>query len=388
MRRMLLTAMMLALLSGDASAQISITSLPYTPATTTFDSYDPSSASNLASTIPAGWAASSSGTAAYKGTGTGSSNQGGYWAYGTSGSPGEFSLGALHIAATGDITYAVSFTNNSGTTIHSITLAWDYEQWRYAGNNSGWDCSGTGQLAGNTTLNAKDFAGSAAGTSGTGTITQVASFTLTGLNITNGQSFGIEWTTTDPTGSDNGISIDNFSISATYVMLPINLLSFSAQRTGSFDQLSWATPCESTAADFTIERSDGISDFNKLATLEALKDNCTGKRTYSYQAAALNAPLTLYRLAMRETSGQLSYSQTLRVSGAQLPSTLALWPQPARDRLFVEGAEHGMRWQIFNLQGQELKRGVFDGSAIGIATLPSGQYFFRCNSGNARFEKR
>ena len=141
---------------------------------------------------------------------TGTSATGGYWAYGTA---GEFSLGALRSGTPGNITYSVSYVNNSGSTITAITLAWDYEQWRYA-NTSGWDCSGTGSLLGNVTLNGKDFAGVASGTSGTVSVTGVASFTLSGLSIANGATFGISWVTTDIASSDNGVAIDNFSLTA------------------------------------------------------------------------------------------------------------------------------------------------------------------------------
>jgi len=111
----------------------------------------------------------------------------------------------------GNITYTVSFTNNSGSTITALTIAWNYEQWTF-NNTSGWDVTGTGLLSSNATLNAADFAGTETGTAGAST---PKSLSLTGLNIANGQSFGITWVTTDPTGGDNAVSIDDFSISAT-----------------------------------------------------------------------------------------------------------------------------------------------------------------------------
>ena len=110
----------------------------------------------------------------------------------------------------------MSFVNNSGSTITSLKLSWDYQQWRYGGaNTSGWDVTGTGALASNTTLNAKDFSGVATGTNGNVSTTPVAEFTLTGLNIAVGASFGISWVTTNLSGTDNGVSIDNFTMTAT-----------------------------------------------------------------------------------------------------------------------------------------------------------------------------
>lgn len=196
-------------------AQFSITNAT-SSLTNNFNSYNPSSSGNLTSTVNStnvltaitgtGWTASSSGTANYGGQ-TPSTTSGGYWGFG---SAGNFGLGGLRSGTPGNITYTVSFVNNSGGTITSITLAWDYKQHSYV-NTSGWNVTGTGQLAGNATLNGKDFNGAASG-SGI-TTTAVSSFTLSGLSIANGQSFGMSWLTTDQTGADNCVSIDNFSIS-------------------------------------------------------------------------------------------------------------------------------------------------------------------------------
>jgi len=195
----------------NSIAQISINALPYNPGTTNFNGYNPFSVANFSATLPSGWSGSSSGTPTYNGQGNGSLATGGYWAYG---SAGDFSLGALRSGTPGNITYTISYVNNTGATITGLQISWDYKQWRYAGggNTSGWNCTGTGALSTNAILNGKDFAGAANGTNGTVAITGVSAFALTGLTIPNGASFGISWVTTDPSGSDNGIALDNFNL--------------------------------------------------------------------------------------------------------------------------------------------------------------------------------
>ena len=198
--------LMLVFLSVAGWGQVSVTALPYSKSDN-FDTYNPTNAPNAASSIPTGW--THSGAVNYFGRSTGTGTGGGFYGFGNN---PDYSIGALRSGAN-EYTYTVSFTNNSGSTINSITLAWNYEQWRYA-NTSGWNVTGTGQLATNTTLNGKDFNGVASGTNGVVTTTPVSSFTLTGLSIANGQSFGITWVTVDAAGSDNGLSIDDFSIAA------------------------------------------------------------------------------------------------------------------------------------------------------------------------------
>jgi fibronectin-binding autotransporter adhesin len=204
-------ALSLLFLAGShlAEAQLSVTSANASY-TQNFNNYNPATnLSNLTSTIPAGWTAASSATAAFQGQGTGGT--GGYWGYGTG---SDFSLGALRTGGTGNITYAASFTNNTGLTIQQLSLGWNYEQWRYA-NTSGWNVTGTGGLTSNTTLNNSDFAGVASGTQGSVTTTAVSTFNATSLSIANAGAFGLSWVTTDVTGADNGVSIDDFSMNIT-----------------------------------------------------------------------------------------------------------------------------------------------------------------------------
>ena len=211
-----LTIALTAAMTAAANAQISFTGSAYTQNANSF-------AGTLV-TVPAGWAYSFSGTATFNGVGTGTSATGGAWAYGLL---GENSFGALRSGTPGNITLTVNFTNNTGSTLTDLVIAFNYEQWRYA-NTSGWDLSGTGGLAGVAMGNSADFVGSATGTSGTPTSTPIL-LTLTGLSIANGTNFGLSWLTTDPTGSDNGVALDDFSLAAipepsVYMLLGVGIL--------------------------------------------------------------------------------------------------------------------------------------------------------------------
>lgn len=193
-------------------SQINITSLPYSSGVVNFNNFNPTSEPNTLLTIPAGWTFSCTGIPAYNGRSITGPATGGYWSY-TYLLSGDYNLGAQRDAAAGDITYAVHYVNNTGGLITSLVLSWDYEQWRFV-NTSGWSCFGTGALAGNSVLPTKSYIGANSSFLNAATATPVASFTLSGLSIANGASFGIAWKTNDDTGADNGVAIDNFSMSA------------------------------------------------------------------------------------------------------------------------------------------------------------------------------
>jgi len=155
-------------------------------------------------TLPTGW--TNGGTGGFIGSGTGSGTGGGFYSFYPSCCSGDRALGALHSgSATGY--YQVTFTNTTGSTITSLTISYDFEQYRAAGNNTGWTTLFNG--ASNAALSASGV------TSGVTTgvpYVETRTATLTGLSIAAGASFYIKWTVNDASGSDNPVAIDNFKM--------------------------------------------------------------------------------------------------------------------------------------------------------------------------------
>jgi len=68
--------------------QISITTLPYSPAVTNFDTYNPTNATTAASSLPSGWSLIIPASPAYNGKGTGTGNSNGFWGFDPGGTVG------------------------------------------------------------------------------------------------------------------------------------------------------------------------------------------------------------------------------------------------------------------------------------------------------------
>lgn len=171
-----------------------------------------------AGTVPisTGFSVNDTGSTAwgYQGIGTGSSSTGGIYAFGASAA--DYSFGFLRSSnRAGGLQFDAR--NSTGGAIAGLTFTFNYEQWRFA-NTSGLTLSGVGALS-SVNFSLYGFTGSATGTNGTPTSAPI-SITLTGLNIANGSTFGLAWTYVDQTGSDNGIAIDNFTLSASPVPEP------------------------------------------------------------------------------------------------------------------------------------------------------------------------
>jgi hypothetical protein len=179
------------------------------------------------SSLPAGWELSETGSSANTtyGAGTGSSSTGNTYSFGGATST-DRALGALRTSGVAS-TFGTIVTNGTGGTITEITIQFTGEQWRLGALSRtdrldfSYSLDGTSLTTGSwLDADALDF--TAAVTSGTlgaldGDAVEnqvLVSHTLTGLNLVSGASLWLRWVDFDASGSDDGLAIDNFSISA------------------------------------------------------------------------------------------------------------------------------------------------------------------------------
>ncbi|HUR32319.1 MAG TPA: PxKF domain-containing protein [Vicinamibacterales bacterium] len=186
------------------------------------------------STVPAGWDFAESGTNANTtySAGTGSSNAGDTYSFGASGST-DRAWGGLQSGSLVP-TVGAQFTNNTGTTITALDVAYTGEMWRAGVLNRNaadrldfqWSVNATSLSTGTwVDVNALDYTSSninaAVGAlDGNATANRTAvSATLSGLSIANGATFWIRWTDFNITSSDDGLAVDDFSLTAQGVVV-------------------------------------------------------------------------------------------------------------------------------------------------------------------------
>ncbi len=238
--------LVLCLAAGAASAQVSLTGPAYTQ---DFDTLANSGTANAA--LPAGWLINETGGGGrdnelYAGD-NGGSNAGDTYSYGASGSS-ERALGGL-LSGTLNPTFGACFTNNTGTEVSALDIAYTGEQWRSgtAGRadtiNFQYSLDATGLADGTwVDVDALDF--STPNTVGTGAKngndaanrTAIAS-QVGSLAIANGAGFCIRWTDFNASGADDGLAVDDFSLTPVLGATGPDLMVES-----------WADPSEVTIA--------------------------------------------------------------------------------------------------------------------------------------------
>ncbi len=191
-----------------------------------FDTLSNTAGSTTNTTLPTGWYITETGGGARDNeqyaVDTGGSNTGDTYSYGAAAAT-DRALGGLRSGTLISV-FGAMFTNNTGSTITSLDIAYTGEEWRlgtaartdqidFQISTNATDLS-TGTY---TDVNALDFVTPNTVTIGAKDGNNAANRTALGttvssLSIANGASFFIRWTDLDATGADDGLAVDDFSI--------------------------------------------------------------------------------------------------------------------------------------------------------------------------------
>jgi DNA/RNA endonuclease G (NUC1) len=284
-------------LGADTSVPFSIGSFG-----TFVEDFDTLASAGTSPNTPTGWGFAETGTNA-NGTytaGTGSSNSGDTYSFGAAGSS-ERALGGL-LSGSLVPTIGAHFKNETGGTITSLTISYTGEQWRLGAlGTSGTPPRGPDRLdfqysttatsltsGAYTDVNALDFVspvttGTVGALNGNSAPNRTAiTSTIGGLNIPSGASFFIRWSDFNVASSDDGLAIDDFSMTVDGVITPGDA---APAVTGS-------SPASGAAgvpvgSNIVIEFSESV-----LATGASFSLDCGGPRSFVLSGSP-SASLTL-----------------------------------------------------------------------------------------------
>jgi Predicted extracellular nuclease len=180
-----------------------------------------------------------------------------------------------------------SFTNNTGATITTLDVAYMGEQWRAGVTNRGAADRIDFQLSTNATslttgtwidsdnldFNSPNIAATAGALDGNapGNRTSLSS-SITGLSVANGSSFWIRWNDFDISSSDDGLSIDDFSLIPHSVIQPnltINDVTLNEGNSGTTSfvfSVSLSAPAGPGGVTFDIATADGTAQDDNPGT--------------------------------------------------------------------------------------------------------------------------
>ena len=289
--------------AGAAHAQnVSLTGGTYSQ---NFDTLSNTAGSTTNTALPTGWQLTESGGGARDNeqyaVDTGGSNTGDTYSYGSAGST-ERAFGSLRSGTLISI-FGACFTNNTGGTISSLAIGYTGEEWRLGtaarADSLGFEYSlnatslTTGAWTSVATLNfsTPNTATTGAKDGNAAANRTALSDTIGSLSIANGASFCIRWLDGDASGADDGLAVDDFSITPNggpgQVALSINDVTQMEGNSGTTLMtftVSLSAPAGAGGVSFDIATADGTatspSDFEaKSLTAQTIP---AGSSSYSF----------------------------------------------------------------------------------------------------------
>ncbi len=223
MKKLVLLSVLFFVMVVWGWGQISIT----TPGSALTQDFNSLALTGTSSTIPLGWAFLETGSNANTtySAGTGSGNSGDTYSFGAT-SSSDRAFGGL-LSGSLVPTLGASYTNNIGSSIAQLVIAYTGEQWRLGATgrvdrldfqystNATSLITGTWTDVDNLDFTAPVTSGTTGALDGNATSNHTSiSYTITGLTINPGSSFWIRFNDLNATGSDDGMAIDDWSLTA------------------------------------------------------------------------------------------------------------------------------------------------------------------------------
>ena len=155
--------------------------------------------------------------------------------------------------------------------------------------------------------------------------------------------------------------------------LPVNWVSFTADRINADAQLEWKTAREKRCDIYEVERSsDGVS-FREIGR-EICRNN-QSEQVYRYLDLSPGKGTFYYRLRQVDTDGKFEYSPVRKLSFGE-ESNLMVYPNPTRERLQLANISPNAEIRLYDISGRmvlQLRSGQ-PFVTLSVGHLPAGIY--------------
>ena len=179
--------------------------------------------------------------------------------------------------------------------------------------------------------------------------------------------------------SSEQFAIDDINFTeGNLIVLPVELLSFSAERWNNDVKLDWSTQTEINNDRFEIEKSNDGNSFYKIGELSG-KASSFIKQDYTFYDELPVAGVQYYRLKQVDVDGSYSYSKLVSVNLTDNASGQVLvYPIPAYDNTirinYPSPKKKEVKVSIFNNNGTQLLEdsyNIMKGNNTLSVSLPS-----------------
>jgi len=166
-------------------------------------------------------------------------------------------------------------------------------------------------------------------------------------------------------------------------ILPVDMKSFTAVRSGSSVNLRWETMSEQNCRGFAVERNSGNNAWIEVGFINTQSINGNSSDLLSYQFNDFNDSkhLTQYRIRQVDIDSRSKYSEVRSVRGLDQKGTIIVYPNPTNDgkvNVVFEDKNVIREIALIDMSGRVVKqmKNVSNNNIV-IDNLLSGMYTLR-----------
>ena len=213
--------------------------------------------------------------------------------------------------------------------------------------------------------------------------------TLTDAQVGISRYNSANWTTAIANSASNTLNIATatfgsfgpFAVGKLGDILPVKIANLNATTNNNSVAISFDALNETNIEKYNIERSSNGTNFTTVGSLSAF--NNSSERTYHFTDVNVATGTYLYRIAIVDKNGKISYSTLLKVA-IQTKITLNVYPNPASNEIVVSGISKGSTIQIIDASGKVVSTKVVSNQSqtVDISRLSKGVFFVRVSNDN------
>lgn len=170
------------------------------------------------------------------------------------------------------------------------------------------------------------------------------------------------------------------TIQNTNNVLPVKLISFTANCNMKNTDFNWSTAFENNNSYFTIETSTNQRNWTTISKING-NGNSNSVKTYTYRLLNQTSNNTYYRLKQVDVNGNYAYSAVVVTSPCNSEvMNIEMYPNPTTGLINMSYHQDGFQLgtvSVFDILGSKVLSIEGFPSAINLDSQPNGIYFVR-----------
>ncbi|MGZ8557937.1 MAG: LamG-like jellyroll fold domain-containing protein [Chitinophagaceae bacterium] len=162
------------------------------------------------------------------------------------------------------------------------------------------------------------------------------------------------------------------------VILPVNLTSFTATKSGKQVQLKWVTASEQNNLGFEVQRSSNGSSYSGIGFVNG-NGTTSQQNTYYFTDQSPLAGKNYYRLKQIDIDNRVTYSALRIINMDAERQEIQLYPNPSRSLITITNIKAGNQLSVFNSNGNLVIRKIAGSGqeSISVEKLAAGVYMLQ-----------